>query len=65
MIIEEFENLPIENTRCKCKEMLSVDGYFAYTISCPACKKIYYCHPEIELIELTDDAIENAIEADY
>ena len=40
---------------CKCNCHFHIDDYFAYHVKCPKCGTVYYCNPNIELIEIEEE----------
>lgn len=39
---------------CKCGESFHIDGYFAYSVECPYCNRMYACGAKIVLREIKE-----------
>lgn len=48
---------------CECGYHGHVSGYFAYTIKCPDCKRVYFLNGHIQMIEI-ENAEDNGLPLD-
>jgi hypothetical protein len=40
---------------CICGKKFHIDASCAYYVRCSVCKRVYYCNPNVEFVELNDD----------